>query len=481
VKRVLPYLIFLLIAGGVAAYVYKDKLFPAQPGADGQAAAQAQQGGRRGGGGGGGGRRGGNQPVPVTVEKPVIADVPVYLTGVGTVQAYNTATVRAQVSGRLTEVSFREGQEVKAGDVLAKIDPVLYQAAYDQAVAKKGIDEALLENARRDAARYASLARSEASSQQQADTARSLVAQYEATIRQDQAAIDTAKANLDYAIVKAPIAGRTGLRLVDTGNLVSASDATGIVVITQLQPISCVFTLPEDYVSQILDAKAQGDVPLQAVTGADIIAEGKLEVVDNQVDQSTGTVRLKGSYPNEKNRLWPGQYVNVKLRLKVLKDAITVPSVAVQQGASGSYVFTVTEDGRAKVTPVKVTQEGEQRAVIAEGLAATQTVITSGFASLQDNSRLQIDQPQAGQPGQERQRRRRDTPEGANAAPDGAGAAQAQTQPPSQAQRGGSPDGQRERGERRRRGEDRADAGDGQQSQRRRGDGQQQSGTPQQQ
>lgn len=387
-KRLLPYLIFVLITGGLLAFVYKDRIFPPAPGTETAGAGQRGQGGRSGGGGG---FRRGEQIVPIVATKAKTDNVPVYLNGVGTVQAFNTATVRAQVSGRLTEVNFREGQDVKAGDILAKIDPVLFQAAYDQAVAKKAQDEALLANTRLDEKRYAGLASSNYSSQQQADTTRSLVQQYEAQVKQDQALIDNARANLNYATVRAPIEGRTGLRLVDMGNLVSASDATGIVVITQLRPISILFTLPENTVPEVLDAQTKGTVPLQALTGAGVLGDGNLLVVDNQIDQTTGTVKIKGVFPNEQNRLWPGQFVNVKLKLKTLENAIVVPSVAIQQGANGSYVYVVTPENTAKITYVKVVQEGESQSVIGQGVAVGDVVVTSGFASLQDGAKVKVD------------------------------------------------------------------------------------------
>jgi membrane fusion protein, multidrug efflux system len=386
-KRLLPYLIFVMITGGLVAFVYKDRIFPPDPNAP--EAVQGMTGGQ--GRPRGNGFRRGNQPVPASIEKVRNENVPVYLSGVGTVLAFNTAFVRAQVSGRLIEVNYKEGQEVKAGDVLAKIDPVLYQAIYDQSVAKKAQDEALLGNARRDEQRYTSLASANYSSQQQADTAKAQVKQYEAQLRQDQAQIDNARANLEYATVRAPFDGRTGIRLVDVGNLVSASDATGIVVVAQLRPITVVFTLPESTVSEVLAAQARGAVPLQAITGGAAIGEGTLLVVDNQIDQATGTVKIKGVFPNQQNRLWPGQFVNVKLKLKTLENAVVAPSVAVQQGANGSYVYLVTPENTAKLTYVKIVQEGEKQAVIGEGVAAGDTIVTSGFANLQDGSKLKLD------------------------------------------------------------------------------------------
>jgi membrane fusion protein, multidrug efflux system len=390
-KRLTPYLIFVLLTGGLVAFIYKDRIFPADPGSTNAAAQQPGAGGRGTGGGRGGGGRRANQIVPVLAEKARTANVPVYLNGVGTVQAFNTATVRTQVSGRLTDVPYTEGQDVKVGDVLATIDAVLYQAAYDQAVAQKAKDEAILANSRLDEKRYTNLVKTEAATKQQADTAVWAVKQNEAQVNIDQALIDNAKANLDYATVKAPIAGRTGIRLVDKGNLVSATDATGIVIITQLRPIAIVFTLPENTVPDILEAQEKGVVPLQAVTGAGLLGEGTLLVIDNQVDQTTGTVKIKGVFPNDKSRLWPGQFVNVKLKLKTLENAIVVSSLAVQQGANGSYVYLVTPENTVKLTYVKIVQEGEKQSVIGEGVAAGDMVVTSGFANLQDGTKVQVD------------------------------------------------------------------------------------------
>jgi membrane fusion protein, multidrug efflux system len=434
--KLTPYLIFVLLTGGLVAFIYKDQLFPsaATDQAGGPAANARGGGGRRGGGGGGGGFRRGNQIVPVVAEKASTGNVPVYLNGVGTVQAFNTATVRTQVSGRLIDVPYTEGQEVKEGDVLARVDPVVYQAAYDQAIAQKAKDEALLANARLDEKRFANLVKTNAATQQQADTAFWTVNQDEAQVKLDQAQIDNAKANLDYATIKAPLTGRTGIRLVDKGNLVSPSDATGIVIITQLRPIAVVFTLPENTVSGVLDAQALGPVELQAIAAGKVIGDGKLLVVDNQIDQSTGTYKIKGTFPNEQNRLWPGQFVNVKLKLKVLQDVIVIPSVAVQQGPNGSYVYTVTPESTVKVTNVSVIQEGERQTVIGSGINAGDTVVTAGFANLQDGTKVKLDTdagagqaaanpppetPATGGGDQNQRSRRGDAAAGGGAAPNG--------------------------------------------------------------
>lgn len=387
-KRLAPYLIFVLLTGGLVAFIYKDTLLPSAATDTAQSAAAGGQGGGRHGG-----HHRGAQIVPVVAEKVSTANVPVYLNGVGTVQAFNTATVRTQVSGRLIDVPYTEGQDVKEGDILAKVDPSLYQAAYDQAVAQKAKDELLLANARLDQKRYTDLVKTTAATQQQADTAIWTVRQDEAQVKLDQALVDNAAANLQWTTIKAPFAGKTGIRLVDKGNLVSSADATGIVIITQLQPIAVVFTLPENTVTDVLDASVGGPVQLQAVTGGKAIGDGTLLVVDNQIDQTTGTYKIKGTFPNEKNRLWPGQFVNVKLKLKVLPDAIVIPSIAVQEGANGSYVYLVTPENTVKITSVSVVQEGERQTVIGSGVVPGDLVVTAGFASIQDGSKVKVETP----------------------------------------------------------------------------------------
>ncbi len=409
-KRFTPYLIYVLITAGLIAFIYKDKLLPSSEPAGGPSAS-AQ-------GGGSHSHRRGDQIVPVVAAKVATASVPVYLNGVGTVQAFNTATVRTQVSGRLIEVPYAEGQDVKEGDILAKVDPSLYQAAYDQAVAQKAKDEALLANARLDQKRYADLVKTNAASLQQADTATSNVHQYEAQVKLDQAMIDNAQSSLQWTTIRAPFAGKTGIRLVDKGNLVSSADATGIVIIAQLRPIAVVFTLPENTVSGVLDASNRGPVQLQAVAGGQTIGDGTLMVVDNVIDQSTGTYKIKGNFPNGENRLWPGQFVNVRLKLKVLENAIVVPSVAVQEGANGSYVYLVTPENTAKIASVSVVQEGERQAVIGSGVTPGDVVVTAGFASVQDGAKVKVEMAgeasAAGEAsgGTQASRQRDSTPEG---------------------------------------------------------------------
>jgi membrane fusion protein, multidrug efflux system len=418
VKKILPTLIFLLVTAAAVTFIYKDKVFPPQ---EGQTAEQG--GGQRGGGGRRGRRRAldPNRPAAVLAEEARSLDVPVYLHGVGTIRASNMATVRPLVGGRLIEVNVREGQNVAQGDVLAQIDPVTYQASYDQAVARKAMDEAQLANARNDLQRYENLAKADYGTQKQLDTQRALVQQYEAQIRQDQAAIDSAKANLDYTTIRAPIDGRTGIRVVDVGNVVGTGDAGGIAVITQIQPIDAIFTLPETYVSELIEAKARGPVALTASVGGVAMAEGTLEVIDNRIEETTGTVRLKGSFPNDPVKLWPGQFVNIRLHLKTLGAATVVSAAAVQQGAAGRYVYLARPDNTAKLTTVKVVQEDEKQVVIAEGVKPGDKVITSGFINIQDGSKITLDAgaeerpgeaPVASPQGEPRGRRGRDRAEG---------------------------------------------------------------------
>jgi multidrug efflux system membrane fusion protein len=282
-------------------------------------------------------------PVPVLVTAAAAADVPVYLDGVGTTQALNTVTVVPQVDGKLIKVLFKEGQDVPKGFVLAEIDPTTYQAQYDQAVAKKAQDAAQLANAKLDLERYTRLSSTNAATRQQLDTQRALVAQLDAQLKLDQAAIDNAKAILGYTKIVAPIAGRTGIRKVDEGNVVHASDTTGIVVITQIKPISVFFTLPQQDVARVNKAFAAGPLSVESLApdNSTVTGHGQLRVVDNLVDQTTGTVKLKAEFPNAGLQLWPGQFVNVRLRIDSLKQAIVVPTAAVQRGPNVTFVYVV--------------------------------------------------------------------------------------------------------------------------------------------
>jgi multidrug efflux system membrane fusion protein len=331
-------------------------------------------------------------PVPVLAAAVKTADVPVYLDGVGTTKALNTVTVRPQVDGKLIEIAFKEGQDVNRGDVLARIDPTTYQAQLDQATAKKAQDEAQLANARRDLERYTRLAANNAATQQQADTQRAMVAQLEAQVRLDQAAVDNTRAILAYTTITAPISGRTGIRLVDEGNIVHASDSTGIVVITQIRPISVLFNLPQQRLAQINAAFAEKPLPVEVI-GADnktVVESGKLIVVDNQVDPTTGTVRLKAEFPNAGLELWPGQFVNVRLLIDTLRKVVVVPTAAIQRGPKGTFVFVVQPDQTVTVRTVEVTQQDDVQSVVAGGLEAGQQVVTTGFSQLAEGKRVRV-------------------------------------------------------------------------------------------
>lgn len=383
-KRASKVLIVSLLAIGAAVFVWQETSGP-----PGQGVGQGQQGrpSRRGGGP----RGGGEGPVAVVVEPSRTEDVPVTLDAVGTVQALNTVTVRSQVDGRLIELTFREGQDVESGDILARIDPAVYQAQYDQAVAKKAQDEASLANARLDLQRYVALAATNAGSRQQADTQRALVAQLQAQVQADQAAIDNAKAVLDYTVIRAPLAGRLGIRLVDQGNILRASDTTGIVVITQLRPIALIFNLPQQNLRAVTTAMAAGPVAVEALEAdnATVIDRGRLEVVDNQVDQGTGTVRLKAVFPNDKLPLWPGAFVNVRLTTRILRGVTVVPTAAVQRGPEGPFVYVVEGD-KAVLRPVAITLQTEAITVLASGVTPPERIVTAGFARLTDGGRITI-------------------------------------------------------------------------------------------
>lgn len=350
-----------------------------------------------------GGRRGGppaSDPVPVLVAAARVADVPVYLDGVGTAKALNTVTVRSQVDGRIVDIFFTEGQDVPKGYVVAKIDPVTYQAAYDQTVAKKAQDEAQLANAKLDLDRYTRLAATNAVNKQQLDTQRALVAQLEAQIKLDQAAIDNARAILSYTDIVAPIAGRTGIRLVDVGNLVRGAEANGIVILTQLRPISVFFSLPQQNLPALTRGMAEGKLPVDALTadGKSALDQGKVMVIDNQVDQTTGTVKLKAEFPNANLQLWPGQFVNVRVLIDTLRQVVVVPTAAVQRGPNGPFVYVLREGDTVTVRRVTLTQQDDVRAVVATGLQAGERVVTTGFSRLAEGARVAVsDAEDAGQ------------------------------------------------------------------------------------
>jgi multidrug efflux system membrane fusion protein len=338
-----------------------------------------------------------DEAVSVATAQSRVQDVPVTIDAVGTVQALNTVTIRTQVDGRLLNLAFTEGQDVKKGDVLAEIDPSLYKALYDQAVAKKAQDEANLANARVDLVRYEKLVAGKFLSAQQYSTQKAQVSQLEAQVRADQAAIDNTKTTLDYATIRSPIDGRVGIRLVDVGNILHPNDANGIVVVTQLRPIYVVFTLPQQALPAVQKAQAAGVAKVRALgpDNASVLETGDLAVVDNQIDQLTGTVKLKATFANKDLGLWPGQFVNVRLMLDTIRNATVVPSPAVQRGPNGAFVYVLESDGRAHMKSVTTGRQDEQLVVLTSGLEPGATVVASGFARLFDGAKVHVSHSEA--------------------------------------------------------------------------------------
>ncbi len=337
-------------------------------------------------------RGGGSEdPVPVLATAARRADVPVHIDGVGTVRAANTVTVRPQVDGRLLAITFREGQDVRKGDVLARIDPTLYKAQLDQALARKAQNEALLENAKRDLERYQRLAETNAVTRQQADTQRATVAQLEAQLRADQANIDNARATLAYTTVVAPIDGRTGIRAVDEGNIVRTSDPNGLVVISQIRPIAVVFTVPQQQLPRINAAVAKGPLTVEALDADNrrAVERGELQVVDNVIDVQTGTVRLKAEFPNQDLRLWPGAFINVRLLVETLRDVTVIPTGAVQRGPDGPFVYVV-QDQKVAMRKVEVGLQNDADAVVTSGVREGEVVVTTGFGRLAEGARVTV-------------------------------------------------------------------------------------------
>jgi multidrug efflux system membrane fusion protein len=333
----------------------------------------------------------GSPAVPVLVASTEAKDVPVILRGLGTVQAFNTAPLKSQVGGAVTRINFKEGQEVRTGDLLIQLDARPYQAVLDQAKATLAKDQALLANAQTDLQRYSKLLEQNFTPEQQYATQKATVAQDEAAGQDDEAAIKAAQLNVDYASIKSPFDGVTGIRQVDIGVLVQANSQT-LVTVTQIQPIYVIFTLPETSIGPIREAMTQGQLTVQAFAASDEkqIAEGVLDLVDNAVDQTTGTVKLKAEFPNKDKALWPGEFVNAHLVLKTVHNGITVPAVAIQTGPSGPYTYVVKADSTVERRTVTVTQTDNNSSLIGSGLQAGERVVTAGQFKLEQGTKVQV-------------------------------------------------------------------------------------------
>jgi multidrug efflux system membrane fusion protein len=364
-------LVLVLIAGGVTAYVMRSRATPGASRAQGPGA-------------------GVPAAVSVGVSQVVKQDVPFYLTGLGSVTAFYTVVVHSRVDGQIMKVYFEEGQSVHAGDPLVDIDPRPFQVALDQAQGQLAKDMATQANARLDLGRYRRLWEEGVIPRQQLDAQESTVGQYDGTIQSDKAQIDNEKLQLTYAHVTAPIEGRVGLRLVDPGNIVHASDANGMLVITQVRPISVVFTLPEDNLPQVVSEMRNKSLQVEAYNRDDNtkLADGKLQTIDNAIDQTTGTIKLKAVFPNQDLSLWPNQFVNVRLLLSVRTNAMVIPSAAIQNGAQGSFVYVVNPGDTAGVRPVQVDFSEGNISVIRQGLSAGEQVVVDGQDKLQSGSKV---------------------------------------------------------------------------------------------
>jgi multidrug efflux system membrane fusion protein len=332
-------------------------------------------------------------PVPVLTATAKASDVPVYIEGVGTGKARQSVLIRSQADGTLLSLNFVEGQDVKAGDLIAQIDPRLYQATLDQNIAKKASDEAILANARLDLDRYNALILTKAATQQQLDTQKATVAQDLAQVNLDQATIDSARTSLSYCRITTPISGRTGIRVTDVGNLIHATDTTGLVTVSQIQPLDVLFTVPQQQLTRIIPASLNGSLQVEAIDddGTSVVDKGKLDVIDNTIDSTTGTVKLRAVFPNAKLALWPGIFINVRLLVETLHNTVVVPVAAVQRGPKGAFVFVADQD-KAVMRPVTLGQQDDKQAVVTAGVQPGDVVVTTGFSKLADNTHISVEE-----------------------------------------------------------------------------------------
>ena len=333
--------------------------------------------------------------VPVTVTEATVRDVPIYSHALGTVQALNTVAIRAQVNGQIVSINFRQGQEVHQGDVLAKIDPASLKAALDQAIAKKTQDEAQLIAAQKDLARFKALALKSFETQQNVDLQQAKVDTNKATIDADQAAIEAAQTQLDYATITAPIDGVVGFRQIDIGNIIHTTDVNPLTVLTQIKPTTVICTLPQSYLGLVREAMLRGEVKVSAFDqdGKNQLAEGKLLLINNQIDQTTSTIQLKAEFPNEDQRLWPGEFVRVRLLITTRKNVVTIPALALQRGPEGFYVWIVKPDETVEQRPIEVFQADEDIVIATKGLNAGETVVVDGQSRLDAGIHVAIRSP----------------------------------------------------------------------------------------
>jgi membrane fusion protein, multidrug efflux system len=335
-------------------------------------------------------------PIGVVAASVQSHDVPIYLRGVGTVIAYNNVLVRSQITGQLVKISFQQGQQVKKGDVLAVIDPRPYQAELDQAIANRDRDQAHLENAKIDYNRYTDLAKQKSIAQQLPDSQKAIVDQLVATIKSDDAIIESARVNLGYTNLTSPIDGVTGIRQIDIGNVIHPTDVNGLVDVTQIEPISLIFTLPEAEFVPIQQRLSQGSITVFVDgQGGKQLDQGTLNLIDNQIIQTTGTIRLRAQFPNHKHLLWPGQLVNARLLLDTRHDGLTVPASVVQQGPQGAYAYVVNPDSSVAIRPITVAQISEGQALVDSGLQANEQVVVDGQYKLQPGAHVTILQGRA--------------------------------------------------------------------------------------